>query len=173
MTTKKIMLAAATAITTLALVSCASDADSAPETTTATPESPESSASDATSSGFINGPGRIADDPMSGNDYSDLEYDAAADVEWQLDNINIGGQLTEDEIIRYARNACWGLDTGETTLHEQMVDLFDPSSSYPNFMMPKATIDVFCPQHSPSGSEFSEMYESVVGGPEWFPGGRG
>ena len=62
MTTKKFMLAAATAITTLALVSCASDADSTPETTTAAPD------------GVFNDVREVRD-ALSGTDYECVRWD--------------------------------------------------------------------------------------------------
>lgn len=108
---------------------------------------------------------------MVNGDYTSDERDAASDVEWKLSNIRLGGQLNEDDIIRYARNICWGMDSGNTTMLEQMQELFEPDGIYPNFMMPKITVDVFCPQHSPSDEEFSEMYQETVGGELWRPGG--
>jgi hypothetical protein len=170
---KKLSAAAAVALTAFALSACAGDteADEATPSTTAASEVTTSESARSWTE-YDPGPGRIAEDPVTDGDYTAAERDAAADVEWQLSNIRLGGELSEDDIIRYARNICWGMDSGNTTLLEQMQELFDPEGLLPNFMLPKSTVDVFCPQHSPSEEEFSEMYQETVGGELWYPGGE-
>lgn len=173
MTFKKLTAAATAMLTTLGLTACGGDTE-ADEVTTKSSRSalPTTSESSSSWTEYDAGPGRIAEDPVIDGDYTDDEREAAGEVEWQLSNIQLGGELSEDDIIRYARNICWGMDSGKTTLLEQMQELFDPDGILPNFMLPKSTVDVSCPQHSPTEGEFKEMYQETVGGELWYPGGK-
>lgn len=172
MTLRKLATAVATTLAMLTLAACGGDTEAEEVTRTGAASTTTTSESANSWTEYDPGPGRIAQDPVIDGVYTADERDAAGEVEWRLSNVRLDGALSEGDIIRYARNICWGMDSGNTTLLEQMQELFDPDGILPNFMLPKSTVDVFCPQHSPSEDEFSEMYQETVGGELWYPGGE-